>query len=109
MTKELASKEQIEELIDTLNSINISIREFCGLVASEEYHVTDAEVKQLTETYRKRFSRKSMTMFEFDLMLDVLEKQDKYKSLGKIRLTRKKNIFNDTDFEKSLRFSFKSL
>ncbi len=106
MSEERASVEKIQRFLNDLKDINISVRRFCEIAAAEEYNLTEVEIKKLAEAYRKRFSRKSMALFEFNVMLDILEKQPEFKSSNKIRLSRKKNIFRDLEFEKSLRSSF---
>jgi len=109
MSDERASPEQIQNLLDVLMDIGISVRRFCEIAAGEEYNLTEVEIKSLTETYRKRLSRKSMSLFELNVMLDILEKQTEFKLSNKIRLSRKKNVFKNSNFEQSLLSSFKAL
>lgn len=109
MNNERASSEQIQGFLDVLNDIGISIRRFCEIAAGEEYNLTDDEVSSLVEKYRKRFSRKSMAKFELNIMNDILEKQPEFKSSQKVRLSRKENTFENTDFESLLVSSFKAL
>lgn len=109
MSNERASSEQIQEFLDVLNDIGISIRRFCEIAAEEEYNLTDDEIISLAEKYRKRFSRKSMEKFELNIMSDILEKQPEFISSKKIRLSRKENTFENKKFESLLVSSFKNL
>lgn len=109
MSNERASIEQVKNFLDVLNDIGISVRRFCEIAAGEEYNLTDDEIVSLVETYRKRFSRKSMLQFDLNIMTDILEQQPEYKSSKKIRLSRKENTFENTNFESLLMSSFKAL
>lgn len=109
MNNKRASIEQIKSFLDVLNDVGISVRRFCEIAAEEEYNLTDDEIVSLVETYRKRFSRKSMLQFDLNIMTDILEKQPEYISSKKIRLSRKENTFENTDFESLLVSSFKAL
>ena len=109
MNNKRASIEQIKNFLDVLNDVGISVRRFCEIAAGEEYNLTDDEIVSLVETYRKRFSRKSMLQFDLNIMTDILEKQPEYISSKKIRLSRKENTFENTDFESLLVSSFKAL
>lgn len=109
MSSKRASIEQVKNFLDVLNDIGISVRRFCEISAGEEYNLTDDEIVSLVETYRKRFSRKSMLQFDLNIMTDILEKQPEYISSKKIRLSRKENTFENTDFESLLVSSFKAL
>lgn len=109
MSNKTASPEQIQNLLNVLSDIGISIRRFCEIAAGEEYNLTDDEISSLAEKYRKRFGRKSMSGFELNIMNDILEKQPEFMASNKIRLSRKENTFENKNFESLLVSSFKVL
>lgn len=106
--EDTVSKEEIEDLKLTLKDIGLSMRRFCLAAAGEEYSLTEEEIKTKAEAYRKRLGRESMSRFEFNLMLEILAKQEEYIKSNRIYVTRKKDLFSNRSFEKSLLSSFKA-
>jgi hypothetical protein len=85
MNADRVSQDEIKIFFDVLKSIGLSIRKFCDrAAANEECNLTDTEVRNLSEAYRKRFSRKSITPFEFKLMQDILAMQPEFKASDSI-------------------------
>ncbi len=110
MSVDRVSPDDIQSFLDALKRIGLSIRKFSDRAAADEgCNLTDDEVKKLSETYRKRFSRKSISPFEFKLMQDILAMQPEFKASDSIYLSRKQNVLENKGFEKSLLAAFKSL
>lgn len=109
MSEAKVTPKEIDDFAGALQSIDLSIRTFCDRAAAEEYNLTEKEIVSKSEAYRKRFTRKSITKFEFNIMQDILIQQPEYIKSNSIYLARKKNVFQDKDFEKSLLSSFKVL
>lgn len=107
--EDIVPKEEIKNFKRTLNEIGLSIRRFCLAAAGEEYNLTDKEIDTKAEAYRKRLSRESMSSFEFNLMLDILAKQDEFIKSGRIYVARKKGVYSNLGFERSLFSSFNEL
>lgn len=103
------SRAEINEFLSLLEELNISRRKFCSIVAAEEPGVDEDEIKTKTETYRQRLKRKSMSRFEFQIMQDILAKQQVFIQSNKVYLTEKKGLFANKDFERSMLSAFKSL
>jgi hypothetical protein len=109
MSVDNVSAEELDEFIALLGSIGLSVRKLCKAAASEEYNTTEKEVDNLSEAYRKRFSRKSMSRFEFEIMQDVLAMQPEFIKSNMVTVGQKKDLFKDASFEKSISSAFKSL
>jgi len=109
MGSEIITPEQIEDFVAALKAAGFSIRKFCRTLANAEYQLVGEEYDAAVEKWRQRFKRKAMSAFEFQIMLDVLEKQPQYKSSNLLRVSKISNTFTDTDFQKSLLATFKSL
>lgn len=109
MSVDCVSVEEIDRFTVLLASIGLSVRKLCREAAGAEYNLTDKEIDNLTEAYRKRFSRKSMSRFEFKIMQDVLAMQPEFIKSNMVNVGQKKDLFSDASFEKSMSSAFKSL
>lgn len=109
MSVDSAELEEVEEFLALLKALNISIRKICLIVASEEPCVNEDEVKTKSETFRKRLGRKSISRFELTLMQDILSQQPEFIESNMISVSKKKDLFKNAIFEKSLSAAFKTL
>ncbi|KZM43734.1 hypothetical protein OA92_08655 [Marinomonas sp. SBI22] len=107
MSVDKADLVEVEKFLDLIKSMNISRRKICLLVASDECTDDENEINTISEKFRKRLSRKSISKFELTLMQDILAKQTEYTKSNQVNISREKKLFKDADFERSLSSIFR--